>query len=837
MRILHLITPTSLLLLGCPDQGVTVHNADPRAEITSHADGDQPEAGRRTFTGTVEDPDHDVTELELTWLYDGAEACPPVAPDSSGNTTCDIFLDSGDHTVTLQVEDPLGGLGTAIIDLDVQPYGDPWAEISSPEAGGVYYSDQLIEFSGAIGDEADEPSVLSVTWDSSIDGELNIDGEPEADGEIIGFGYLTKGEHAVTLNVANTGGNATTASVVIDVGPPNSSPTCEILAPEDGAEGEIGEVVTFVAQVADVDVPADWLAVEWASDYDGELGSSTPESDGDVRISTSALTINTHVITMQVSDEVGATCTASVQYTVLDCPDLWYQDADGDGYGDPDVSITGCGAPSGYVDDSSDCDDGDASVNPSATEICNDTDDDCDGAIDDDDSGLDTSTASAWYADADADGYGDAASSSLACDQPSGSVADAADCDDTDAAVNPAATEVCNGGDDDCDGDIDDADSSLDATTATTWYTDSDGDGFGEAGSSSLLCEQPTGTVNDATDCDDASATTHPGADEYCDGVDNDCDGTDDEDDALDAITWYLDADADSWGTVTDSVTSCEAPTSYVQDEGDCDDGDAAVNPDAEETCNGVDDDCDGDSDEDDALDADLWYADTDLDGFGDPASSTTACEPPSGYVEDDSDCDDGDDYVYPGAFEYCDSVDNDCDGTTDGLSEITLGSNILWDANFDGCGSGVACGWGVYDRNSSGTDDPWTQEYSNWTPGSLYIERDVSDIQTSVFQDITGADTFDQYYVMEVGYVSWATTTPADVISLGTGVPDWGGTCTICTVTPNSAGTDTSEQCGPLYISATSIASCSNFAIGIETGLSGVVYLNHVQMMPCVGR
>jgi hypothetical protein len=76
------------LLVSCTsDPGVTVHNANPRAEITSHADGESPEAGLRTFTGIVEDPDHGVEELELSWLVDGAEACPPVSPDGSGNTS------------------------------------------------------------------------------------------------------------------------------------------------------------------------------------------------------------------------------------------------------------------------------------------------------------------------------------------------------------------------------------------------------------------------------------------------------------------------------------------------------------------------------------------------------------------------------------------------------------------------------------------------------------------------------------------------------------------------------------------------------------------------------
>ena len=106
-----ILTAALVTAMGCPEPVISVHNADPRAVITSHADGAQPDAGYLVFSGSVEDADHTVDQLEVSWLYEGAEACPPLAPDANGNTTCEIFLEAGDHTVTLQAEDPLGGLG------------------------------------------------------------------------------------------------------------------------------------------------------------------------------------------------------------------------------------------------------------------------------------------------------------------------------------------------------------------------------------------------------------------------------------------------------------------------------------------------------------------------------------------------------------------------------------------------------------------------------------------------------------------------------------------------------------------------------------------------------
>jgi len=98
----------------------------------------------------------------------------------------------------------------------------------------------------------------------------------------------------------------------------------------------------------------------------------------------------------------------------------------------------------------------------------------------------------------------------------------------------------------------------------------------------------------------------------------------------------------------------------------DCDDADAAVRPGGVETCDGRDEDCDGQIDEADAVDAGLVYADADADGAGDPTRSQRACAPPAGWTRDARDCDDGDAALRPGAAEACDSVDNDCDGDLD---------------------------------------------------------------------------------------------------------------------------------------------------------------------------
>ena len=197
----------------------------------------------------------------------------------------------------------------------------------------------------------------------------------------------------------------------------------------------------------------------------------------------------------------------------------WYIDTDSDGYGDPGVPILECNRPTGYVDDFTDCDDSDGSVNPGEDERCltPGVDDDCDGTEDEADA-IDHTT---WYQDLDSDGYGSINNPLDACFQPSGYVASSEDCNDINPEVNPDATEVCNSTDDDCDGDVDGDDASV---VGDLWYYDQDGDSFGNPNAITRSCTAPNGYVSDDQDCDDGDADVNPDATEICrDEADNDC--------------------------------------------------------------------------------------------------------------------------------------------------------------------------------------------------------------------------------------------------------------------------------------------------------------------------
>ena len=256
------------------------------------------------------------------------------------------------------------------------------------------------------------------------------------------------------------------------------------------------------------------------------------------------------------------------------------------------------------------------------------------------------------------------------------------DCDDDDASLSPGAAEYCDGIDNDCDGSTDEAS----AVDASTWYFDGDGDGYGDPTATRAACAAPSGYIADGSDCDDSDAGIRPGASERCDGVDNDCDGSVDEASAVDAATWYADADGDGYGDAASTTAACSAPSGYGADSSDCDDGDTGINPGASEYCDGVDNDCDGDVDEDSAVDATAWHPDLDGDGYGDASSSTAACSAPSGYIADGSDCDDHNSAAAPGADEYCNGYDDDCDGAVDEADALDTST---WYADLDGDGYG----------------------------------------------------------------------------------------------------------------------------------------------------
>jgi cysteine-rich repeat protein len=347
----------------------------------------------------------------------------------------------------------------------------------------------------------------------------------------------------------------------------------------------------------------------------------------------------------EVCDDVDNNCDGQIDNDTVDGI-LYFADADNDGFGNDRRSVRTCSAiPPNELFTATvggDCSDADALVFPGAFEGCDGLDNDCDATTTDGDADDDVGVAcDGPDSDSCLSGTSVCDDGAVACVEAAGSTAEL--CDGIDNDCNPATAdgaaeatlgescdgpdadacesgsvicragglvcdgdvasgpEVCDGRDNNCDGAIDN-----DATDASTWFFDNDGDGYGAAASALVACAAPTGYVAQGGDCDDDSDDVYPDNVELCDGVDNNCDGLVDND-PLDGEFYYVDEDGDGYGSDAEVVIACDQPDGTALLDGDCDDSSDAVNPGRTEVCgDGGDNNCDGAADCGDDACADL---------------------------------------------------------------------------------------------------------------------------------------------------------------------------------------------------------------------------------------
>lgn len=204
-------------------------------------------------------------------------------------------------------------------------------------------------------------------------------------------------------------------------------------------------------------------------------------------------------------------------------------------------------------------------------------------------------STSTWYYDNDGDGFGDPDKATETCNAPDGYVSNNTDCDDSNETIYPNAVELCDGLDNNCDGEVDNSTTNCDGETvcvdgiciaATTFYKDSDNDGFGDPNTTMQGSgTPPEGWVTNNVDCDDSNDLVNILADEIMDNnIDDNCNGLIDAEDIR-----YIDNDGDGYGS------SNEAAGNGVFNNLDCDDNNIDVHPYAIEIPgNNIDEDCDG---------------------------------------------------------------------------------------------------------------------------------------------------------------------------------------------------------------------------------------------------
>ena len=434
-------------------------------------------------------------------------------------------------------------------------------------------------------------------------------------------------------------------------------------------------------------------------------------------------------------------------------------DQDTNGVGDAcDDDIDGDGDPNG-----TDC----APLNPDighlALESCNDVDDNCNGLVDE----QDAQGCLVYFFDGDDDGYGKELSKCLCEAEGYYDAVVSGDCDDTDPFRNPSVQEICNNGkDDNCNGSENDEN----ALECTKFYFDNDGDNWGTSDFKCHCSALGDYKTKFSGDCDDTDPQVNPNQKEICfDGKDNDCTGTQNDENALSSKAFYFDEDGDGFGTQAYKYFCYESGLWAAAIPGDCNDQDKDVHPDAVEVCNnGKDDDCNGLQDTENASGCVTHYYDGDIDQYGLSADTRCLCGPSGKYsTTSGGDCQDNNGSVHPGAFEACNGVDDDCDGTTDEGDPLAQCGSVQMGT--PGCVGGqcvvASCTGGYFNVNGSYLDGCECQQdiYDNTggTCANAYNLGDLndngasktvsgrivpdSDVDWYVFRGVDSADAGDQ--------------------------------------------------------------------------------------------
>jgi hypothetical protein len=308
-------------------------------------------------------------------------------------------LSIGNHKVKAEATDPDGGTGIDTVTISIVANTAPWITFTSPPHDAVFGNHDTFVVAIEAGDLEEDAASLRLSWDVGGIPVASDASHPGADGRAsTDIGPLNAGEHTVSVLAMDTQGDTSTASVNVQI--------------IEGDDDEDGYYSTTVG----------------GDDCDDTDPEVNPAAD-------------------EICDEIDNDCDGYIDAEDDSLVDgiEGHVDRDVDGYGGPETVVT-CD-PDAVIADGSDCDDTDPDVNPSADEICDGIDNDCDGMVDGD--------------DPDTDGDGDGFS---VCDD---------DCEDDDRNIHPDASEVCDGIDNDCDGTVDGA-SSVDVDT---YFWDDDADG------------------------------------------------------------------------------------------------------------------------------------------------------------------------------------------------------------------------------------------------------------------------------------------------------------------------------------------------------------------------
>ena len=555
-----------VFLLGCTDHGLKIHEDPPTASILDPGDGDVFVSNTPVaFRVQLDDNDDGVDTLDVAWRSDASGTLSGEGTlDGSIQTFVTSDLGTGEHVITVTATDPDGQASEDTVSIVMSENSAPLVAIDHPTDGAEIDEGAELTIAVTAWDPEEDADSLRLTWSIDDTPQIGAPEHPGSDGLAnLVVSDLAVGRHSIAVTATDLAGLSHTDTaefVVLE----NMPPTVEITSPAEEEIFAVGDDVSVWIEASDPEEHVDSLILSWTVDgLPLPSAAANPRVDGLAHLLLEDIEEGAHTITVTIADAFGGTDADTVNIEVIqpdadgdgyhsvavggddcndadaeihpdadeicdeidnDCDELidaddpeltggieGYVDTDGDGFG-ADTDVVMVCEEGVLVDEGGDCDDTNEDVNPDATEVCNGIDDDCDGDTDE-------TFLVELFPDADGDGFGVTAEAFSGCEDTEGTTTVGGDCDDTNEDVNPDATEVCNGIDDNCDGELDEG-------LLITVYGDEDGDGWGSSEDVFMGCDGEEGAASEDGDCNDLDPSVHPGAFEICgDGIDNDCDG------------------------------------------------------------------------------------------------------------------------------------------------------------------------------------------------------------------------------------------------------------------------------------------------------------------------